>query len=99
MYISKYQTSLMKHAIGWDVLSGPKHKIFNAYRNRYVVHKRTPDYEMWKDLEDKKFAKEYEFQNETSLFKITTQAIKFLSSTYRTKIIQDKEDIVEVDDE
>lgn len=95
MYISKYQTSLMKHAIGWDVLSGPKHKIFNAYRNRYVVHKRTPDYEMWKDLEDKKFAKEYEFQNEMSLFKITTQAIKFLSSTYRTKIIQDKEDIVE----
>ena len=93
--VTESQIEMMKHAIGWDFVK-PKHKILNAYRNRYFTNKNDKRYLEWKDLENKKFAKENSFiYTQSSLFQVTTKAIKFLSSKYKVKIIQDKEDIVE----
>ena len=99
--ITEKQSNMMEHAIGlWISIIRPEYKFFKAYRNCYVVHENTLEYKLWQDLENRKLAKEKpNFGVSMSLFQVTTKGIKFLSNKYKIKIIQDKEDIVEVDDE
>lgn len=98
--ITEKQSNMMEHAIGlWISIIRPEYKFFNAYRNHYVVHKDTLEYKMWKDLENQQLAKEKpNFGVSMSLFQVTTKGIEFLNNKYKIKIIQDKEDIVEVEE-
>ena len=93
--VSNNQLDLMKHAIGWN--NTPiKHKILNAYRNRYFVYNASDKCSLWKDLESKGYAKYFYVDDSMNLYAVTTKGIKLLSSLYRVKINQDSEDIVEV---
>ena len=93
--ISERQIELMKHAIGWNYENRPYRKVLKAYRNRYVVGSHCDALELWEDLCEKDYARGKVFYGKFIVFRVSSKGIKLLTSKYRVKIIQEKEDIEE----